>query len=95
MLDIRLIREKADFVKSRLATRGGGDEARIDELLQIDAERRKNETDLQQLNAERKKLSKEIGVLRSRGESTVELEERVRDVTDARITTLKTEIAQR
>ena len=37
MLDIRLIREKPDFVKSRLATRGGGDETKIDELLQIDA----------------------------------------------------------
>ena len=27
MLDIRLIREKPDFVRERLATRGGGDES--------------------------------------------------------------------
>ena len=40
MLDIRLIREKPDFVKERLATRGGGDEARIDEVLRVDADRR-------------------------------------------------------
>jgi seryl-tRNA synthetase len=80
MLDIRLIREKPDFVKSRLATRGGGDEAKIDDLLQIDADRRKNETALQQLNAERNKLSKEIGAKRSRGEKADELEARVRKI---------------
>src|SRR3984893_16554925 len=80
MLDIRLIREKPDFVKSRLAARGGGDEAKIDDLLQIDADRRKNETALQQLNAERNKLSKEIGAKRSRGEKADELEARVRQI---------------
>ena len=32
MLDIRLIREKPAFVKERLATRGGGDEAKIDNV---------------------------------------------------------------
>jgi seryl-tRNA synthetase len=78
MLDIRLIREKPDFVRDRLATRGGGDEAKIDEVLRVDAERRKVETALQQLNADRKRLSKEIGGKKSRGESTDELEERVR-----------------
>src|SRR5204862_4857223 len=53
MLDIRLIRENPDFVRERLATRGGGDEAKIDNVLQVDAERRQTETALQQLNAER------------------------------------------
>ena len=61
MLDIRLIREQPDFVKGRLATRGGDDAAKIDEVLRVDAERRKAETALQQLNADRKGLSKEIG----------------------------------
>src|SRR6266571_6319068 len=36
MLDIRLIREKPDFVRERLATRGGGDEAKIDSVIQIE-----------------------------------------------------------
>src|SRR6266478_4325761 len=78
MLDIRLIREKPDFVRERLATRGGGDEAKIDEVLRVDAERRQTETALQQLNADRKRLSKEIGGKKSRGEPTEELEQRVR-----------------
>ncbi len=82
MLDIRLIREKPDFVRERLATRGGGDEKHIDELLRIDALRRKDETALQALNAERKKLSKDIGGRRSRGEESSELEDRVRQIGD-------------
>src|SRR5947209_1772689 len=80
MLDIRLIREKPDVVRERLATRGGGDEAKIDEVLRVDAERRKVETALQQLNADRKRLSKEIGGKKARGESTNELQERVRQI---------------
>jgi seryl-tRNA synthetase len=82
MLDIRLIREKPDFVRERLATRGGEDEGKLDELLLIDVERRKAETVLQQLNADRKKLSKEIGEKKSRGESSEELEGRVRSIND-------------
>ena len=82
MLDIRLIREQPDFVKSRLTTRGGDDAAKVDEVLQVDAERRKMETALQQLNAERKRLSKEVGGRRSRNESSADLEERVRQIGD-------------
>jgi seryl-tRNA synthetase len=83
MLDIRLIREQAEFVKERLATRGSNEDvARIDEVLRVDAERRKAETALQQLNADRKRLSKEIGGKRSRGESSEELETRVREIGD-------------
>jgi seryl-tRNA synthetase len=82
MLDIRLIREKPDFVRERLATRSGGDEAKVDEVLRADVDRRKAETALQQLNADRKRLSKEIGGKKSRGESTSDLEDRVRRIGD-------------
>jgi seryl-tRNA synthetase len=83
MLDIRLIREKPDFVRERLATRGGDEAARIDELLKVDAERRKAETELQRLQSERNRLSKEIGARKSRGEATKELEGEVRKLGDA------------
>ena len=82
MLDIRLIRDKPEFVRERLATRGGGDEAPIDELLRLDAERRKSDTALQQLNADRNRLSKEIGAKRSRKEATEDLEAQVRRIGD-------------
>lgn len=82
MLDIRLIREQADLVKERLTSRGGDEAAKVDELLRVDAERRKAETALQQLNADRKRLSKEIGGKRARGESSEELENNVREIGD-------------
>ena len=70
MLDIRLIRERPDFVRERLATRNGELAQQVDEVLRTDAERRRFETQLQQLNAERNRLSKEIGMLRSKKESS-------------------------
>jgi seryl-tRNA synthetase len=82
MLDIRLVREKPEFVKERLAMRGDGDDAKIDEVLRVDGERRKMETALQQLNADRNRLSKEIGRKRGVGETTDELQERVRQIGD-------------
>ena len=83
MLDIRLIREKPGFVRERLATRGGGDEMKIDEALRVDDQRRKLETSRQQLNADRRRLSKEIGAKRSIGGATAELEARVREIGEA------------
>jgi seryl-tRNA synthetase len=80
MLDVRLIREKPDFVRERLATRGGDDAAKIDELLKVDAERRKTETELQQLQADRNRSSKEIGVKKSKKESTTDLEADVKKI---------------
>ncbi len=70
MLDIRLLREQPDLVKARVATRGGDDASKVDDVLLIDAERRKAETAVQQLNADRKRLSLEIGGKRSRGTAT-------------------------
>jgi len=80
MLDIRLIRERTDYVKERLATRGGDADARIDDVLEIDRRRRAAETRLQQLQGDRKRISKEIGGLKARGEATAEIEAQVRGI---------------
>jgi len=82
MLDIRLIRENPDYVRQRLATRHGDAHLKIDEILACDRQRRELETRLQQLNGDRKRLSKEIGMLRAKGESSAELEETVRNIGD-------------
>lgn len=82
VLDIRIVREQPDMVKSRLALRGSGDEAKLDDLLRVDGERRKAETELQALNAERKKLSREIGAMRMKGEGSLQQENRVRKIGD-------------
>ncbi len=63
MLDIKLIREKPDFVRQRLAGRGAGDEARIDELLRLDEQRRQALHQVESLKAQRNRVSREIGAL--------------------------------
>ena len=69
MLDIKLIREKADFVRQRLATRHGGDEKRIDQVLALDERRRKALAEVEQLKAARNRVSKEIGAMMARKET--------------------------
>ncbi len=63
MLDIRLVRENTAQVRERLAARGGGDEAKIDELLDLDKMRRSILTEVEALKSERNRVSKEIGAL--------------------------------
>ena len=78
MLDIRLIRENPDSVKARLATRGPGHESTVDAVLAIDGERRAADTNLQGLQAERNRLSKEIGKLRAAKQDSSALESEVK-----------------
>jgi seryl-tRNA synthetase len=63
VLDIKLIREKTDFVRARLATRGAEDEAKIDELLKFDEARRKALSEVEVLKATKNRAAKEIGAL--------------------------------
>ena len=80
MLDMRLLREKPDYVRERLTTRNPDLSLLVDKVLKVDSERRRLETELQRLSAERNQLSKEIGILRSKKESSAEEESKVRAV---------------
>ncbi|HEY0789830.1 MAG TPA: serine--tRNA ligase [Chthoniobacterales bacterium] len=77
MLDIRLLREKPDDVRERLNARQPGLGDQVDVVLGVDAERRRHETELQKLNADRKRLSKEVGARRARNADSSELEAEV------------------
>jgi seryl-tRNA synthetase len=63
VLDIRVIRDKPDFVGERLATRGAGDDKHIAEVLHLDEQRRTLLAEVEQLKATRNRVSKEIGAL--------------------------------
>ena len=78
MLDIRLLREQPELVKTRLAARAGGYSETVDAILAIDVQRRAAETRLQNLQSERNRLSKEIGKLRSQKQDTTSLEQEVK-----------------
>jgi seryl-tRNA synthetase len=60
MLDIRLIRERPDFVKAELA-KTGLDGGEIDRLLEADARRRHLQHELDEMRAGRTRESKELG----------------------------------
>jgi len=63
MLDIKLLRDRPDHVRDRLATRHSGDESRLAEALVLDERRRTAVTEVEQLKAERNSASKQIGAL--------------------------------
>src|SRR5208337_1763277 len=60
MLDIKLIRERTDFVKTELA-KTGFDPTGIDRLLEADADRRRLQHELDEKRARRTRESKELG----------------------------------
>jgi seryl-tRNA synthetase len=80
MLDIRLLREDPEAVKARVKTRGGDAWELIDEILVCDENRRSGETEKQQLQADRNRISKEIGALKRDGKDSSEIEAQVRQI---------------
>lgn len=93
MLDIRLIREQTESIISRLAARGGDSHLRIHEILECDKQRRMAETRLQNLQSDRKRMSKEIGMRKAKGEDTSSVEAEVRALGDE-VATLNEESAR-
>jgi seryl-tRNA synthetase len=94
VLDIKLIRERPDFVRQRLATRGAGDELLIEKILSADEQRRKILSELETLKAQRNRVSKEIGALMSqkKADEAEAKKKETRDLGD-RITELDQQVA--
>jgi seryl-tRNA synthetase len=82
MLDIRLLRENPDLVKQRLAQRDPALSAIVDQVLALDTARRAAETERQQLQQDRNRLSKDIGIGRKNGLDTSATEAQVRGIGD-------------
>jgi seryl-tRNA synthetase len=66
VLDLKLIRSEPERVKAALARRGAAE--RVDELLALDARRRELLPAIEQAQAERNTLSKQIGAAKQSGE---------------------------
>jgi len=82
MLDIRVIRENPALVEDRLRARGGEHWKLVAAVLACDETRRKAETDKQQLQNQRKTISKQIGMLKAKGEDTSPIETEVRAINE-------------
>ena len=80
MLDIKMIRENPERVNELLKRRNP--ELSIDGVLEIDAERRKIQTQADELRAKRKNDSQKIGMMKKNGENTDAIQEEVRKLGD-------------
>lgn len=80
MLDIKIIRENPEKVNELLKRRNPG--LSIDEVIQIDIERRAVQTEADELRAKRKTESQKIGELKKAGENTDKIQEDVRKIGD-------------
>lgn len=67
MLDIKLIRDQPDFVKAQLARRGSGAQEALDQLIQMDQDRRSKLQKTETLKNQKKILSQEVGQLKQKG----------------------------
>jgi seryl-tRNA synthetase len=89
MLDIRFIRENAETVKTAMANRNA--EVDIDALLVLDGRRRAIVAEVEDLKAERNRISKSIGLMIKEGKNPEEIKAQVREMGD-RISTLDDEL---
>lgn len=80
MLDIKLIREMPEKINELLQRRNPS--LSIDEVIQIDIERRALQTEADELRAKRKRESQQIGELKKNGENTDAIQEEVRKMGD-------------
>lgn len=68
MLDLKFVRENPDIVKQNIKNKFQEEKLPlVDEVIQLDAERRTAQQEADRLRGERNKLSKQIGALMGQG----------------------------
>jgi seryl-tRNA synthetase len=78
MLDVRRIREQTEIVREGLRAKGAED--RLDEFLELDAERRRLVVETESLKRRRNEVGEEIARRKKAGEDAAELIEEMREV---------------
>jgi seryl-tRNA synthetase len=80
MLDIKIIRDQTDAVRQRLAAKKA--EALLDPILDLDRERRRLQTEVDQWKNQRNVVSKEIGARKKAGEDISAIQAEMRALGD-------------
>ena len=94
MLDIKLIRENPDLVKTNLAKRGNPENLKmLDELVAVDRQWRLNLTKLNELRHQRKQVTIEIAKLKKSGGDTSSQVEKAKTV-DAEVTGIEKQVTE-
>lgn len=82
MLDLRLIRERPDWVKERIRLKGDNVDAEIGRIIELDKRRREIISEVESLKHERNVISNRIASRKRLNEPIVDLVERMREVSD-------------
>ena len=94
MLDIKLIRENSELVKSNLAKRGNPDVLQmLQDLITVDKEWRLNNTQLNELRHDRKLVTIEIAKLKKAGKEATDEFSRAQDI-DLKIKLMEKQVAE-
>ncbi|MDX1741550.1 MAG: serine--tRNA ligase, partial [Rhodothermales bacterium] len=92
MLDLNLIRDEPDVVRGAIRDKGAGRESAVDELLEVDRERREQLSALQKLQAHSNEVSREIGAYMREGRKSeagdliaesAEVKKKIQDLEDS------------
>lgn len=100
MLDLRLIRERPEWVKERIKLKGENADSEIDRILELDKKRRELLVEVEALKHERNVVSEEIAKRKRSGEQVQELIENMRALSerikqlDAMVSEVEKEINQ-
>ena len=82
MLDIKFIRSNPDVVKEGMKKRNKNMDAQVDEILEIDRERREISAKSDGMKAEQNAASKQIPAMKKEGKSTDELMARMKELSE-------------
>lgn len=91
MLDVRFVRENPELVAKAVADKG--EQANLEEFLQMDRRRRELLQEVEELKYQRNTVSKEIGRLKKAGEEQKEMMDKMR-LSNERIRTLDEELRE-
>ena len=93
MLDIKLIRENPEFVRSNLMKRGTPENlSMLDELVETDRKWRENLTKLNELRHQKKLITTQVATLKKAGKDAAEKLEKAKAI-DGKITDMEKEVA--
>lgn len=93
MLDIKFIRENPDLVKAAMKKRNANMDKQIDEVLQLDTERRELTAKVESMKAQQNSVTKKIPEMKKNGEDTSEIMREMKALSDE-ISSINSELNQ-
>jgi seryl-tRNA synthetase len=78
MISLRQLKENPDIIRQAIKNRG--ESVNLDEIIELDKQRRQGITEIQNLKKERNEISEKVGELKRQGKEATELMEKAKDI---------------